>query len=102
MKFVSSRELRINPGAVWKRLRQEKDLVITSNGKPVGVLTHAEEDSLEDVLATLRQARAQAAATKIRGIAMTQGLDKLTDKNIQEIIQKSRLAGRKSAVGGKR
>lgn len=102
MKFVSSRELRINPGAVWKRLRQEKDLVITSNGKPVGVLTHAEEDSLEDVLATLRQARAQAAAAKIRGIAMTQGLDKLTGKNIQEIIQKSRLAGHKSAVGGKR
>ncbi len=38
MKFVSSRELRINPGAVWHLLRQEKDLVITSNGKPVAVL----------------------------------------------------------------
>lgn len=39
MKFVSSRELRINPGAVWKRLRQEQDLVITANGKPRAVLT---------------------------------------------------------------
>jgi hypothetical protein len=26
MKFISSRELRINPGAVWKRLREEKVL----------------------------------------------------------------------------
>ncbi len=101
MKFVSSRELRINPGVVWKRLRQEKDLVITSNGKPVGVLTFAEEDNLEDVLGTLRQGRAQAAAIHIRRAAVAQGLDKLTDKTIQDIIRKTRPAGRKAVVGGK-
>ncbi len=102
MKFISSRELRINPGAIWKRLRQEKDLVITSNGKPVGVLTFAEENSLEDVLTTLRQGRAQAAAANIRRAAVVQGLDKLADKTIRDIIQKSRHAGRKSVAGGKR
>ena len=49
MKFVPTRALRISPGEVWRLLRQERDLVITSNGKPVGVLTLADEDSLEDV-----------------------------------------------------
>jgi len=101
MKFISSRELRINPGAVWKRLRQEKDLVITSNGKPIGVLTFAEEDSLEDVLATLRQGRAQAAAAHIRRAALAQGLNRLTDKSIQEIIRKGRTGRRRAASGGR-
>ena len=99
MKFVSSRELRINPGAVWKRLRQEKDLVITSNGKPVAVLTFAEEDNLEDVLTTLRQGRAQAAVTHLRQAAVARGLNTLTDEAIQNIIQKTRRGGRRKAVG---
>jgi hypothetical protein len=101
MKFISSRELRINPGAVWKLLRENRDLVITSNGKPVGVLTFVEEDSLEEVLATLRQGRAQSAATNIRQAAVAKGLDKLTDKRIQDIVRKSRRVGPKAAAGGK-
>jgi prevent-host-death family protein len=102
MKFVSSRELRINPGSVWKQLRQEKDLIITSNGKPIAILTLAEEDNLEDVLATLRQGRAQTAIARLRQTAMTRGLDALTDETVQDIIRKTRRAGRKAASGGKR
>ncbi len=56
MKFVSRRELRISPGTMWKKLEQEKDLVITSNGRPIGVQTLANEDSLEDVLGRSGQA----------------------------------------------
>lgn len=102
MKFVSSRDLRINPGAVWKRLRQEKDLVITSNGKPVGVLTFADEDSLEDVLTTLRQGRALSATARIRQRATGKGLDRLSDNDIETVIQRSRALRRKVTVGGKR
>ena len=61
MRFVSSRELRIRPGAVWSLLREHQDLVITANGKPIGVMTAVDEGNLEDVLATLRQGRAQSA-----------------------------------------
>jgi len=102
MKFVSSRELRINPGSVWKQLRQEKDLVVTSNGKPIAILTLAEEDSLEDVLATLRQGRAQTAVAHLQQAAARRGLNALTDETIQDIIRKTRRAGRKAASGGKR
>jgi PHD/YefM family antitoxin component YafN of YafNO toxin-antitoxin module len=89
MKFVAARVLRINPGEVWRLLEQEKDLVITSNGKPVGVLTLADEDSLEDVLATLRQGRAQAAVAEIRRAPAGRGLDRLTRRRVQEILQKT-------------
>lgn len=102
MKFVSSREFRINPGSVWRRLRREKDLVITSNGKPVGVMTFADEDNLEDVLATLRQGRAQAAVAHLRQRAVAEGLDKLSDRTVQSIVRKSRSNRRRRVVGERR
>ncbi len=97
MKFVPTRALRINPGQVWDLLEQEKDLVITSSGKPVAVLTHADENTLEDVLATLRQGRAQAAVAKIRRLAVARGLNRLSGPRIQNIIRQTRKARQRRA-----
>ena len=102
MKFIPVRALRINPGEVWRLLRQERDVVVTSNGKPVGVLTLADEDSLEDVLATLRQGRAQAALAEVRRVAVDRGLDRLTQRRVQEIIGKVRKPRQRRAVNGAR
>ena len=102
MKFVSSRELRISPGTVWRKLEQEKDLVITSNGRPIGVLTLASEDNLEDVLSSLRAGRAQRAALGMRRTAVARGLNKWSDKDIENVIRKGRQANRKLAAGGRR
>jgi prevent-host-death family protein len=102
MKFVSSRELRINPGAVWKRLREEKDLVVTTNGKPIGVLTAADEDGLEEVLSTLRQARAQAAVAHLRQVAAARGLDALRTDEVESIIRKTRRGSRHRRAAGDR
>lgn len=102
MKFVATRELRINPGEVWRLLEREKDLVITSNGKPLGVLTYADEESLEEVLATLRQSRARASLAEIRRIAAARGLDRLTQRRVQEIVQKTRTPRPRRAASGAR
>ena len=102
MKFVSRRELRISAGAVWTKLEQEKDLVITSNGRPIGVLTFANEDTLEDVLGSLRAGRAQRAVLTLRRGAMARGLNKWSDKDIQDVIRTGRQANRKFAAGGGR
>jgi hypothetical protein len=103
VKFVSSRELHINRGDVWKRLRKEKDLVITSNRKPVGVLTFADEDCLEDVLTILRQSRALSSATRIRHRANEKSLDRLSDHAIEMIINRTRTRRRrKGMISGKR
>ena len=102
MKFVSSRELRISPGTVWRKLDQEKDLVITSNGRPIGVLTLANEDSLEDVLKSLRAGRAQRATLTLRKDAAARGLNKWSDKDIEDVINKVRHVKRKVAAGGRR
>jgi prevent-host-death family protein len=87
---------------VWDLLRREKDLVITSNGKPVAVLTAADESILEDVLATLRQGRARAAVADLRRVAVRRGLDRLADEKVEAIVTKARRPDRRKAAGGAR
>jgi len=57
VKFVTVRDLRGRPTKVWKDLRTEEDLVLTSNGKPMAILTSVDESTLEERLAALRRAR---------------------------------------------
>ena len=101
MKFVSKGDLRINPRGVWTKLEQEKDLVITSNGRPIGVLTLANEDSLENVLGSLRAGRAQCAALTLRRAALARNLNKWSEKDMQDVIRKGRQANRKIDAAGK-
>jgi antitoxin (DNA-binding transcriptional repressor) of toxin-antitoxin stability system len=61
MQFVTVRELRSHSADVWKRLAVEPDMVITSNGKPVAILSAVSPDGLEESLAALRRSRAVAA-----------------------------------------
>ena len=102
MKFIPTRALRINPGEIWRLLRQERDLVITSNGKPVGILTFADEDNLEDVLATLRQGRAQTALASLRRAADDRGVDRLPQHRVREIVEKVRKPRREGVARGAR
>jgi RNA polymerase-interacting CarD/CdnL/TRCF family regulator len=72
--------------------------VVTSNGKPIGVLTIVDEDSLEDILAILRQGRAQAAVAELRRAPVARGADRLTSGRIQDVIRKTRRARRARPV----
>ena len=38
MKFVSSREIRVNPRPIFDSLEEDHEVVITSRGKPVALL----------------------------------------------------------------
>jgi len=66
VKFVTVRDLRGRPRQVWKKLAEEQELVLTSNGKPIALLSSVTEDSLERDLAALRRARALAAVKAIQ------------------------------------
>lgn len=57
MKFVTVRDLRGRPGQVWKKLAEGRELVLTSNGKPIALLSPVTEESFERDLAALRRAR---------------------------------------------
>jgi prevent-host-death family protein len=89
MKFVSVRELRNRPGAVWEDLH-EQDLVITVNGKPVGLLVPISDETLEDTLMALRRARALTAVSSMRRHAAQTGLDRMSAEEIEAEIQAAR------------
>jgi len=91
MKFISVRDFRIRPGDVWKQLKVDKDIIITSNGKPIAILYPVEQDNLESSLITLRRARALLAMEDIQKEAIGKGLDKTTEEEIEEEIKAMRL-----------
>jgi prevent-host-death family protein len=47
MKFVTLRQLKINPSRVVDRLAKE-DLIVTRRGKPAAALVYLDEDLLDD------------------------------------------------------
>lgn len=91
MKFISVRDFRIRPGDIWKQLKVEKDIIITSNGKPIAILNPVEQDNLESSLITLRRARALLAMEDIQKEAINKGLDKTTEEEIEKEIKAMRL-----------
>ncbi len=90
MEFVSVRDLRIQPGQVWRRLSKAGELVLTLNGKPIALLSSVSDSTLEQTLVAFRQARAQAAVSQIRATAQARGLAKLSNDEIDAEIQSSR------------
>jgi prevent-host-death family protein len=47
MKFIPIREFRNNPGRMLKSLRKEREVILTSRGKPVAVLSPVDEATFE-------------------------------------------------------
>lgn len=82
MRFVSVRELRGKSAAIWKELAAEKDLVVTSNGKPIALLSATSEELLEESLVAVRRARALAAVTAMQQASLKAGTDRLSLKEI--------------------
>jgi len=90
MRFVSVRDLRGKSAQVWGQLKDEKELVITSNGKPIAILSAVQEDRLEETLAAIRRARAMAAMDAMQQRALKMGLDTMTLEEINAIIEEVR------------
>lgn len=86
MKFISVRELRNNPGTVWEELR-EQDLVLTSNGKPIGILLGVGEENLGETLESVRRIRASQAVSRMRRHAAENSLDRLSPEEVEAEVQ---------------
>lgn len=95
MQFVTVRELRLKPAGVWQRLRTEHDLVLTSKGRPIGILSDARGADVEATLRALRRAKAELAVAQMRERASRQGLDRLSLAEIDKEVQAVRRARRR-------
>jgi antitoxin (DNA-binding transcriptional repressor) of toxin-antitoxin stability system len=86
MKFISVRDLRGKSAAIWRDLSAEREMVITSNGRPVAILAAVNESNLEESLAAFRQSRAVDAVASIQRRSIARGVDALTADDIDAEI----------------
>jgi len=90
MKMISVRDLRSKSAQIWKDLQKERDMVVTSNGKPVGILSAATENTVEESLNAVRRARATLAVMKLQMESVRKGTDKMTLQDINREIAAAR------------
>lgn len=95
MQFVSVRELRNHSAAIWKTLAEVQDLVVTSNGKPIALLSATSDETLEESLGAVRRARAQNAVAAMQQASLRAGTDRLSMDEIDAEIQAVRRERRK-------
>jgi len=86
MKFVSVRDLRGKSADIWRELPEEREMVITSNGRPVAILAAVNESNLEESLAAFRQTRAIDAVASVQRRSVARGADALTSEDINAEI----------------
>jgi len=86
MRFVTVRELRSQSAKVWRSLAEEGDLVITSNGKPVAILSAVSQQNVEESLDAFRRARAVAAVEAMQQRSVAAGTHRMTQEEIQAEI----------------
>ncbi|MDY0087513.1 MAG: type II toxin-antitoxin system Phd/YefM family antitoxin [Coriobacteriia bacterium] len=92
MKFVSVRDLRGKSADIWRELPDEREMVITNNGRPVAILAAVNESNLEDSLAAFRQARAVDAVAALQRRSAARDGDAFSADDIEAEIAAVRRA----------
>jgi antitoxin (DNA-binding transcriptional repressor) of toxin-antitoxin stability system len=87
MRFLSVRDLRSKSAQVWHDLPSERELIITSNGRPIAILAAISESNLEESLAAFRQARAVEAVASLQRRSADKGTNNLTTDEIDAEIR---------------
>ena len=95
MKFVSVRDLRGKSADIWRELPEEREMVITSNGRPVAFLAAVNESNLEESLSAFRQTRAIDAVASVQRHSVARGADSLSSEDINAEIGAVREARRR-------
>lgn len=90
MKFLSVRDLKTKSSEVWKELAGQKEMIVTSNGRPIALLSSINENNLEQILTAFRRARATSAVASIQYESTQKGTDKISMDEIDAEIEEVR------------
>jgi antitoxin (DNA-binding transcriptional repressor) of toxin-antitoxin stability system len=97
MKFLSIRDLRSKSAEVWKGLEATREMVVTSNGRPIAILSAVTEDTLEETLVAIRRARGVAAVSELQRRSIELGTDALAPEEVEAEIAAVRRARRRQS-----
>lgn len=95
MKFVTIRDFRSKSAQIQRDLPKEKEMVLTSNGKPVAIISYVSEIDLEETLGAIRRARASLAMSLIQSGSLRKEKNYMSPAEINSEIKETRrkLAG---------
>ena len=99
MKTITIRDLRTRPRQVRDALKDEREAVLTANGRPVAVMIPVDAGSIDQTLETLRRARALEALRAIRADSQRRGISQMPMKDIDAVIAKTRKARSRRTTG---
>ena len=92
MQFISVRDLRGRSAQIWKQLAKAGEMVVTSNGKPIAILSATSGQTLEESMASIRTARAVTAVEAMQIKSVKTGRDRMSLDEINTEIQAVRKA----------
>jgi antitoxin (DNA-binding transcriptional repressor) of toxin-antitoxin stability system len=87
MKFLNVRDLRGKSSQILKDLSKEKEMIVTSDGKPIAILASVTEANLENSLSAFRKARAIDAVVSLQRRSLEQGTDNISAVEINKEIK---------------
>ena len=90
MRFMSVRDLRSKSAKVWLDLPSERELIITSNGRPIAILAAINESNLEESLNAFRQARAVDGVASLQRRSVINETHAITNDEIDAEIKAAR------------
>ncbi len=88
MSYVTVKDLK-QTRSLWKQLSEERELVITRDGKPCAILVGVNADSCDESLAEIRRGLFSAAVSRIRRKAKGQSI---SSEEVEQLIAESRKA----------
>lgn len=65
MSYIAVKDLK-QGGALWSKLAEERELVITRDGRPCAIMVGVDEENTEDALAAIRKAMFAASVCRVR------------------------------------
>lgn len=86
MRFITIRDLRSKSSQIQRQLPKEKEMVLTSNGKPIAILSATSGDALEKSLSMARRIRAESAVASMQKLSMETGKNRLSLNEINAEI----------------
>jgi antitoxin (DNA-binding transcriptional repressor) of toxin-antitoxin stability system len=87
MRFLSVRDLRSKSAQVWEELPEQREMIVTSNGRPIAILAAINESNLEESLSAFRQARVVEAVSSLQRRSVATGTDALSIEEIEAEIK---------------
>lgn len=86
MRFVSVRDLRGKSAEIWRDLAGEREMVITSNGRPIAILAAVDESNFEASLRAFRRNRAIDAVYDLQRGSVERGTDAIPPADVEAEI----------------